>query len=361
MLLSGAVADCRRSGSGGHDAGAPTVRLGSENVARVEIRTLQSGPAISGVLKARNEATVRAEVGGTVLQIFASQGDRVRKGQLLARLDATAIRDQLLAARSAVRSATDALEQAKRDDERSHYLAENGSIARRELERSGTLLAAAEAQEADARARLASAEQQLERTRPTAPFAGMVSERTVNAGDVVQPGAPVYTIIDPTTMRLEASVPAEHLSRLRTGTRVDFEVTGYPDRAFQGAIEQINPAVDPATGQVRIYVGIPNEGGTLLAGLFAKGRVVTVSRQAPAIPEDAVDAGTSPPTVMRVRDGQVERVPVELGLRDAVAEEVEIRAGLSPGDLVLLGSARGGVGPGTRVEVSQSTEKRQAQ
>ena len=84
----------------------------------------------------------------------------------------------------------------------------------------------------------------------------------------------MFRIIDPSSMRLEASVPSEDLSILRVGANVDFTVRGY-DRSFTGRIERIAPQADPTTRQVPIYVAIPNPGGRLVAGLFAEGRVVS--------------------------------------------------------------------------------------
>jgi RND family efflux transporter MFP subunit len=194
---------------------------------------------------------------------------------------------------------------------------------------------------------------QLSRTRISAPFDGAVSERQANAGDVVAPGTPLVTVVDPTSLRLEASVPAEFAAKLQAGTSVDFRVAGYGEQGFTGKIERVNPVVDPATGQVRIYVAIPNSEQALLAGLFAQGRVASESREALAVPVGAVDLRSTTPSVLRVRDAKIERVTVELGLRDEVSQQVEIRSGLQAGDVVVLGSAKD-LAEGTRVQVAQA-------
>src|SRR5258708_39878900 len=110
----------------------------------------------------------------------------------------------------------------------------------------------------------------------------------VNAGDFVAPGNPAYTIINPSTMRLEASVPAEALSAIRQGAPVEFSVNGYATRRFIGRISSINPVADPSTRQVRVIVTIPNQGGTLVSGLFAEGRVSAESRTSAGVPPTAV-------------------------------------------------------------------------
>ncbi len=117
----------------------------------------------------------------------------------------------------------------------------------------------------------------------------------------------------------------------------------------------MNPTADPATRQVRIIATIPN-GGALVSGLFAEGRVASETRLAPTLPASAVDERGVRPWVMRIKNGKVERVEIELGLRDDQTESVEVRAGVAPGDTVLLGTARG-LTPGTPVKVSAPNDK----
>jgi RND family efflux transporter MFP subunit len=333
-----------------------SVTLGPENVARVEPRKLQSGPVISGTLQARKAATLRAEVGGPVLEVKVDQGQPVKRGQLLARIDDVALQDQFLAARSSARLAENSLQVAVAEEERNEKLSKAGVITRRDFERAQLARHQAQAQLADAHSRLALAREQVGRTRIVAPFDGVVSERQVNAGDVVQPGGALVTVVDPTSLELEASVPAEYAGHIESGTAVDFRLPGSANQTFSGQIERINPAVDPATGQVRIYVTIPNVQQALLVGLSAQGRVASDSREALALPLEAVDLRTTSPSVLRVRDGKVERVSVTLGLRDDVAQQLEVRSGLQAGDVVVLGSARD-LADGTRVQVTEASQQ----
>ena len=347
------LAACGRDGDAraAQQTATPAVSVGRENIAVAERARLRSGPAISGALAAQREATVRAEVSGPVLATYVEQGEPVKRGALLARIDDTAIRDAYLSAKSAVRSAEAALEVARRNAERSTKLAQAGAIAETELETARWNATNAEAARADAQARLASAEERLGKTTVRALLSGVVSERQTNAGDVVQPGAAMFTIVDPSSMRLEASVPAAQLSAVRVGVPVEFTVSGYGERAFTGRVERINPAADPATGQVRIYVRIPNPGNNLVAGLFAEGRVASETREALVVPATAVDQRGIAPTAMRIEGGRAEQVRVDVGLTDPASERVEIRSGLAEGDTVLVGSARA-VTPGTVVRVT---------
>lgn len=356
LLLAAAGA---AAGGCGNDADAgsipaevPTVTLQPDNIAVAAERELSSGPSISGTLTAERQATLRAEVAGAVTQMLAEQGQAVGTGQVLARLDDSAIRDAVLSARSASRTANEALVVARRNAERSERLAQAGALAERDLEQARWSVMNAEAGLADATARLTSATKQLEKTVIRAPFKGVVSERQASAGDVLQVGNPAITLIDPASLRLEATVPVSALAVLKAGTPVDFEVSGYQDKTFAGRVERINPAVDPATRQVRIYVAIPNVAGRLVAGLFAQGRVSTEQRHALAVPLSGIDLKAASPSVRRLRAGRVELVAVELGLQDDVLQLVEIKAGLAPGDTVLIGPSAG-VAVGTPVRITK--------
>lgn len=356
-LLLGWVVLAGCSSAGEEKAQAePVVSLGQENVTRLQPLTLESGPLISGVLEPRSAATARAEVGGAILEMKAELGQSVKKGQLLARLDDAGLRDQLIAARSAVRVARSGLEVARAEEARNARLAKEGIITQRDFERVRLSRDQAEGQLADAQSRLVLAQQQVGRTRVTAPMDGVVSERPANAGDIVQPGTPLVTVVDPSSLRLTAAVPAAFLGQLRPGTPVGFTVTGYAERHFTGRIERINPVVDPSTGQVRLYVAIPNSEQALMAGLSAQGRVASQRREGLAVPVSAVDLGATSPSVRVARDGRVALVPVELGLRDEVAQRVEVRSGLQAGDMVLLGSARE-LAEGTRVKLPEPRDE----
>jgi membrane fusion protein (multidrug efflux system) len=332
------------------DAEVPVVNLGPDNVAVATPRELSSGPSISGTLAAIREATLRAEVAGVVTGTQVEEGQSVRVGQVLVRLDDSAIRDAVLSARSAHRTANEAAVVARRNAERTERLAQAGAVAERELEQAKWTAMNAEAGLADAAARLSSAEKQQDKTVVRAPFAGIVSERPVNTGDVVQVGNPVVTVVNPERLRLEATVPVSALTVLRVGTEVDFEVSGYEGKRYTGRVERINPVLDPSTRQVRIHVAIPNVAGRLVAGLFAQGRVAIEQRTALSVPVSALDLKTPTPSIRRLRGGKVELVAVELGLRDDVAQLIEIKAGLEPGDTVLVGpSAAVAVGTPVRI------------
>ena len=350
-----ALGSCKKKAPDtGMAAADPVVLIGRENIAVAKLEELRSGPPISGSLEAATEARVRAELGGRVERTFADEGQRVHRGVLLARLDDTAVRDAYLSAKSSVRSAESALLNAQRNAERAGRLAQAGALPERDLETAQLNATNAEGALADAQARLALAAKQLASTMVRAPISGAVSERAVDPGDVVQVGAALFTIVDLSSLRLEATVPVEEIDRLKVGAPVEFNVSGY-DRRFSGRIERINPAVDPATRQIRIYVVIPNAEQSLVSGLYAEGRVATDARRAVAVPTSAVDRRGTAPAIHRLTGGKVEIVPVRLGVRDEATELVEIHSGIAAGDTVLLGSAQG-VTEGAAIRITEEEE-----
>jgi RND family efflux transporter MFP subunit len=350
-LLAAALTAACSEVTTGESAPAPVaVQIGAENVVSVSTGTVVVGPIISGELTAAREATVRAELGGAVEEVAVEEAQAVARGALLARIETRTLEEARQSAASSLRSAENQLAVARREAERTERLVEAGAIAARELDLARNAISSAEAAVSDARSRLASAERDLGDTVIRAPFSGIVTTRSVTQGDVVTAGTELFRIIDPSSMRLEASVPSEDLSVLKAGAAVEFSVRGY-DRPFLGRIERIAPRADATTRQVPIYVSIPNVGGRLVAGLFAEGRVVSQSVTGLIVPLNAVNTSDGEPWVLRLSGGTTERVAVTLGLRDPRSERVQIASGLADGDVLLRGAAQG-ISPGTPVQVA---------
>lgn len=351
-----AFAGCRGGTAEADSTAVETTTVGAENIAVVTNGVLQSGPTVSGALTPEREAVVRAQVGGSVLQTYVDLGQAVRAGTTLGRIEAGGLQDVYLSARAGVTSASNSADIAQRELARSEKLLAAGAIAERDIEQARRNAIAANAALADARARLATAQKQVGNTVITAPISGVVSDRAVSAGDVVQTGAMLFTVVDPSSMRLEGSVPAEQLGQVKLGAPVTFTVNGYPGRTFTGRVSRVNPVADPATRQVRIVISIPNAEGRLVGGLFATGRLASQSHSGLVVPASAVDSRSNVPAVFRIKGGKVERVPVQLGLRDEAAERIEIASGVQVGDTLLLGAAQG-ITPGTIVKVSSPSDK----
>jgi RND family efflux transporter MFP subunit len=339
----------------------PVIKLAAEDVVVIKRDELQTGPRISGTLEAANRAVVRAETSGAVVAIGPELGERVKKGELLARVEAKALGDVASSARSGVEAAQAQYDLAKREVQRTEALVKGGALAQRELDRARSQLTAAQAEVNRARAQLASSNSQLGDATVRAPITGVVARRAVSVGDVVSPGTELYDVIDPSTMRLDASVASDDLAVIAPGRTVDFAVRGYPGQKFTGTIARVAPAADPVTRQIQVLVDIPNPGGKLVAGLYAEGRVAVEKREALVAPFGAIDMSGDQPSVLRVKNGIIERASVALGVRDERSEVVEVTGGLAAGDVLVLSRATKNVMPGAKVQLPAPPPTKAAQ
>lgn len=333
----------------GAPAAVGIVRLAPENVVTAAIGRVSSGPMISGQLTPAREASVRTMVGGSIVTLNTDRGETVTAGAEVARIASRDLESAKQSAEAGVRSAEVALSVAQSELVRTETLVKGGALASRELEQSRNAVAGAEAQLAAARARVRTVQQALDDTSVKAPFAGVVSARPASVGDVVAPGTELLTIIDLSSMRLEALVASDRLADVKRGAKVAFTIRGIPGE-FVGRVDRLNPTADPVTRQVAVFITLPNTQGALISGLFAEGRIETASHEGIVIPLAAVDETGIRPFVTRLRDGKAERVPVALGVRQAETEDVEVMSGLSAGDVLIIGSAKN-VADGTAVTV----------
>jgi membrane fusion protein (multidrug efflux system) len=315
------------------------IQLGPESYAVAAMGEIESGPTISGMLVPRDQAVVRAQISGSVLRMFVDQGKPVSAGEIIATIDNTALVDAVTSAKNAVTNAESAVALSHREQQRQETLLKSGAISEQSVDQARQNAVSAEAGLAQAKAMLATAEKQLGYATVRAPFSGVVSEKSASVGDVVQQGTAMYTIVDPSTLELQGTVPANALGIVHIGLTVAFDVTGYPDRNFVGTITRINPTADPMTRQVRVYAEIPNKGKSLVGGLYAEGRIASILKTTLTLPADAVDHKTITPAVIRDNHGVVERTTVTLGTMDEKNGQIEILSGINAGDTVLRGSA----------------------
>lgn len=331
-------------------AAAKPLLLVEEDIAVAEQRAFGQGPVISGSLQPEQRADLRAEVAGIVLEVLHDNGDAVKQGDLLVRIDPTGQRDQLLSAEAAERAASDALDQARRQLERMQTLSGKGLVTAENVEAAETRRNQAQSELASARARAVEARQQVSRTQVRAPFDGVVSARKVSAGDTAQLGKELLDVIVPGTMRLEGLIAANQVGRVEAGDAVEFRVNGYPGTTFRGQVQRVNPIANEATRQVQVMVGIDPGSTTLVAGLYAEGRIEVERRAAITAPDSALLSEGDDRFVWQVEDGALHRQAVQTGETDPRSGLVEIVSGLDAGDR-LLRRPLGALREGARVEL----------
>jgi RND family efflux transporter MFP subunit len=328
------VAACSKGGAPDATPRA-TLLLAPEDVRTLAHSARAEGPVVTGSVQPERRADLRAEVSSVVLQVLKDNGEPVRKGDLLVRLDDTSIRDSLTSADEAVRAVAQALEQAERQVQRLKTLQAQGMTSMQALEDAEVRRNNAQSELVAARARLVSARQMLQRTEVRAPFDGVVSDRKVSSGDTAQVGKELLKVIDPRTMRFEGLVSADRVSELQIGQKVSFRINGYGTTEFAGTLKRIDAAANAATRQVEVVISFTGSELPRVAGLYAEGHIEAGTSQVLMVPESAVVRSADATHVWRVNGPVLQRVAVQLGERDARRGEFPVVAGLAAGDRIL--------------------------
>lgn len=320
-------------------AAAATRHLLRADIAVADEEEITLGPTLSGTLAAQRRAVLRAELGAPVATVAVRVGDAVRAGQVLATLRLPATGADARAARAAVRAAEVQLAQAQAERVRTAELFRIGGASRADDEAAALAVALAEASLDGARARLTSADTELDRTTVRAPFNGVLARRLVEPGDVTQPGDTLLEVVDPTVLELVASIPAAAAADVKLGQRMHLRVVGVAGDV-QARIVRIAPQLDEATRQLRVQAEIPNARGIFKAGAFAEGRIAARHARQPTVPSAALEPAGAGFEVARVREGRVQRIAITPDFAGPGVDRVPVARGLARGDTVLVGSVR---------------------
>ena len=337
-LLASLSACDKFPGKGGKkDAVAIPAKLviAPEDVLTIQANALASGPVVTGSIQPERKADLRAEVSAVVLQVLKENGDLVRRGDVLVRLDPTSIRDNLQSAEANVRNATQALDQSERNLQRLKTLLDSGMTSLQALDDAEVRRNAAQSELAASHARAVLARQQLERTTVRAPFDGVVSDRKVSAGDTASVGKELLKVIDPGSMRFAGRVSADKISVVRVGQAVSFRINGYAGQEFRGKVTRVDPSANDVTRQVEVLVSFDEVRQARVAGLFAEGLIEASSTKAVTLPESVLLRSGDKASVWRVKSNTLSRVDLALGARDPRSGHFEVRSGLTDGDVIL--------------------------
>ena len=308
--------------------------VSAEDIVTVQLSERAQGPVITGSIQPERKADLRAEVSAVVLQVLKENGETVRRGDLLVRLDDQSIRDNLSSADEAARASAQSFEQAERQMQRLKTLQAQGMTSVQALEDAEVRRNNAQSDVLAAKARVAAARQQLARTEVRAPFDGVVSERKASVGDTASVGKELVKVIDPRSMRLEGLVSADRLNELKLGQKVNFRVNGYPGSEFTGEVKRVDAAANASTRQVEVLVALTGD-APKVAGLYAEGRITTGSAQVLMLPESALQRAGDSAVVWRATGSILSKVNVQLGERDERTGDVLLKSGLATGDKLL--------------------------
>lgn len=317
-------------------AAAAALLVSPEDLITLRNNALTSGPAITGSIQPERRADLRAEVSAVVVSVLKENGDPVKKGDLLVRLDDTSIRDSLTSANASEKAAVQAYEQAERQFQRMSTLRTTGVVSAQQLEDAENRRNTTQSDREAARSRVVTARQQLERTEVRAPFNGIVSDRKVSNGDTAQIGKELLQVIDPTSMRYEGLVSADSIGEVQAGQPVVFRIHGFGEKDFVGKIARVSPAANTTTRQVEVLVVFEDaKQQPTVSGLYAEGRVETRRTAALTLPPSAVVREGDAAYAWRVKDRALEKVSLSVSDRDPRSGEFVLKSGVAEGDQVL--------------------------
>ncbi len=317
LALGASIAGCggRHPPNDGHAHRPPTV-----SVAVVPAREAaqQVGEEVVGTIRARTEASIAAELTGNVRSVHVELGDRVEAGDVLVELSSRETGAQVSQARAE-------FEAAELHVNRMRQLARDGAIAEARLDE-------AEARFRARRASLAEAQVMHGYSVLRAPFAGVITAKDVEVGDLAQPGAPLLVLESPGEMRLEAFVPEALVERVAMGAKLPVRVDAL-GREVDATVAELSPSADPSSRSVLVKLDLADD-AALRSGMFGRLVVPTGEERALAVPRGAVVKRGQIETVYLAKGGRARMRIVRTGRERGDA--IEIIAGLSPGEPIVV-------------------------
>ena len=320
------------------DRARTVVELGPLDLVEVKSRDMALGLAISGPLKAVNSAVVKARVAGELRDLTVREGDTVKAGQIIARVDPGEYEARVRQAQQLAESAKAQVDIARRSFDNNRSLVDQGFISKTALDTSLASLAAAEASFRAAQAGAEVAAKALEDTVLRSPLGGLVSQRLAQPGERVSPEARIVEVVDLSRIELEASLSAAESMDLRLGQSAVLQIEGSA-KPVHARVVRINAVA--GSRAVIAYLAVDPAPG-LRQGLFAQGTLSTGRLQTLVVPLSAVRTDKPQPYVQLVDKQQVRHQTVELGAHGEIDGQVVVAIkGVGEG----VGVVSGSVGP----------------
>ena len=329
----------------------PFVEFASSDLATVASAELRSSIPLSGAMQPSNWTAVKAKVAGEVKQVMVREGEAVRQGQVLARIEATELHARLDEKTSNMEGAKAQLALAEKTRANNLALLKQNFISQNAFDNSQSGYVVAHANVKSLEAQIVAAQKALDDAVVRAPMSGIVSERNVQPGEKVPVDGKLFTLMDLGEMEMEAAVPASEIPSVKLGQAVAFRVEGFGERQFEGKIDRINPATQAGSRSISVFIKIANRDQTLKGGMFVTGNL-TVDRfsAATTLPVTAVREENGQTVVFQVASGKLLKQSIKLGRKSDDDGLVEVVEGLKPGDRVVRANL-GALRPGQPVKI----------
>ena len=353
-LAIASLAACNRAPPAS-TAGAAALEFAASDLVSAESRPMVQTVQLSGTLRPWREATVKAKVAGELQALSVREGDTVKSGQVIGRIDPTDYRARLAGSEADVAAAQAALGVAEKNQTTQASLLAKNFISANAYDTTVGNRDAATARLDAARAAADVGRKALADTTLVAPMDGIVSARIVQAGERVPVDGRIVTVSDITRLELAASVPAGEAARLAVGAEITLGVEGLDGVRINGRIERINPAAAPGSRSIELYAVIDNREGRLRGGLFAQGQATAgAAQERVAVPASALREEGGAQVLYVLAGDKLQRRQVKPAL--AQAGWVAITEGLAAGEQVVrynLGPLKDG--SSVRVKADQAS------
>jgi membrane fusion protein (multidrug efflux system) len=285
-------------------------------------------------------ADVGAKTFGYLDAVLVDRGDPVKRGQLLATVRPSDLPDQLEAERAGLTQLDANAALARSNFERAKRLAPAGLVSDQELQSATSALAANEAAQTAARARIGAIATRLGETRILSPIDGLVLSRRLDPGALVGPGGggAVVTVAQVDTMRVFVSVNEREAPQLKVGQAAKVELDSFPGRVFEGKVTRVSPAFDPTTRTLDAEVQLANPAGELRIGMYGRAAIVLdVHPGAVVAPASAIGINMLGRYTFVVEGDKARKRVVETGVDGG--NWLEVVHGLAPGELIVTAGA----------------------
>jgi len=325
------------------------------DVAVIKPRDLRRTLALSGSLRALNQVSVKAKVAGEVREVFVREGEAVKAGQVLVRIDATEYQARLEQARGALLAARGQLDIATKARDNNKALVAKGFISKNAFDNAASQYDIARANVESAKGALDVAQKSMNDAVIRAPISGLVSSRTVQPGEKVPVDFRLLDVVDLRQMEMEAAVPAADIMNVALGQEVQVKVEGL-QAPLIAKVARINPATQSGSRSILVYVLIDNPQGMLRVGMFGEAQLTLAKKTGVlTVPQSAVQNDGASPYVYAIENGKLTQKPVKLGMQgnDGDGPAVEILSGLSDGAQIVR-SNLGNLQPGSPVRFANA-------
>jgi len=336
---------------------APTLEFLPSEIFTAKPLDLQQTLSLTGALRAVDISSVKARVAAEVREISVREGDTVRAGQIVARMDVTEFQARVDQARGTLNAARAQLDIATKNRDNNRTLVEKGFISKNAFDNSASQYVSAEANVDAAKGALDVVQKLVNDTVIRSPISGVVAMRYVQAGEKVSADNKLLDIVNLQKMELEAAVPTNDITNVSIGQRVTLRIEGLP-QTIEGKVVRINPATQSGSRSVLVYVQIANPQNQLRSGMFAEAQLILKTKAGVlALPQNAIRKDGNGAYVYVIEADVMARKAITVGISGRSGDDymTEVLSGIDFGTQIVR-TDMGSLQPGTHVRINAPSQ-----